>query len=149
MFRLFFNFLLSSRSCDHIDSIPFRLIMARNCFYFFNVLSICARGCVVYFLNFLLPRRSCDHIDSGSARESSKKISGAKLWGAQLLVHDDDIKDFHAKYEMCEIDKFNNVAMKIDLQSVSDINIHLGPAMRATFKISSEPNARPMRVDCS
>ena len=61
--------------------------------FWFVFLSLLTRLSLMF--NLPLSSRSCDDMDSESAKESSQKISGAKLWGAQILVHVDRIWDFH------------------------------------------------------
>ena len=59
-----------------------------------------ALECLSFIFNFLLSSRSCDDVDSDFARESFQIISGARLYGAQILVHGDTICDFHGKWNL-------------------------------------------------
>ena len=120
----------------------FAPIMASNYFYFCLVFSSLLTRLSVMF-NLPLSSRSCDDVDSESAKESSQKNYGAKLWGAQIFVHGDRILDFHKNW-ISVIEKLIHSADKVNLRCASGINIHRGPALRAIFKFSAEPRVWPM-----
>ena len=92
--------------------------------------------------NFLPSSPSLDCEDSDSERESVWKKSGEKFKRAQGQPHGDEIWDFYEKsWFLVKIPWGLNLARKLISWGLRTLKIHLGPALRAMFKILAEPLA--------